>query len=80
MRYASPIYLTEVLSLWLYHGLRVVEFPTTYVGRGRGESKLRFVDLGKAALAAFEIAIRYHFTGFKPRLVGSSAEMDPRGE
>jgi dolichol-phosphate mannosyltransferase len=72
MKYASPIYLTEALSLWLYHGLRVVEFPTTYVGRGRGESKLRFVDLGRAALAAFEIAVRYHFTGFRPRTLESA--------
>jgi dolichol-phosphate mannosyltransferase len=79
MKYASPIYLTEALSVWMYHGLRVVEFPTTYVGRGRGESKLRFVDLGKAALAAFEIAVRYHFTGFKPQAVGSSAVVYPRG-
>ena len=65
IRYASPIYLTEVLALWLRKGLRVGEFRTTYVGRNEGISKLRFEDLAKAALAIFEVSFRYHFTGFK---------------
>jgi dolichol-phosphate mannosyltransferase len=64
IRYASPIYLTEVLSIWLSRRLRIVEFPTTYVGRGEGESKLRLTDLAKAALAIFEIAGRLHIFGF----------------
>jgi dolichol-phosphate mannosyltransferase len=33
IRYTSPIYLTEVLALWMHSGLRVREFPSTYVGR-----------------------------------------------
>ncbi|HEY2844665.1 MAG TPA: glycosyltransferase [Bryobacteraceae bacterium] len=65
IRYASPIYLTEVLALWLRCGLRVGEFRTTYVGRNEGISKLRFGDLAKAAVAIFEVSLRYHFTGFK---------------
>ena len=65
IRYASPIYLTEVLALWLAEGLRIREFPTTYIGRNEGVSKLRFVDLFKASLAVFEVALRYHATGFK---------------
>jgi hypothetical protein len=65
IRYASPIYLTEVLALWLRCGLRIGEFKTTYVGRNEGVSKLRFVDLFKAALAVFEVSLRYHVTGFK---------------
>ncbi len=64
IRYASPIYLTEVLALWLRNGLRIGEFKTTYVGRNEGISKLRFVDLFKAAFAIFEVSVRYHFTGF----------------
>jgi dolichol-phosphate mannosyltransferase len=66
IRYASPIYLTEVLALWLRHGVRVAEFQTTYVGRNEGVSKLRFIDLFKAVLAIFEVSFRYHVTGFKP--------------
>jgi len=65
IRYGSPIYLTEVLALWLRCGLRIGEFKTTYIGRNEGISKLRFGDLAKAAIAIFEISSRYHFTGFK---------------
>jgi hypothetical protein len=65
IRYASPIYLTEVLALWLAGGSRIQEFSTTYIGRNEGVSKLRFVDLFKASLAVFEVSLRYHVTGFK---------------
>ncbi len=64
IRYTSPIYLSEVLALWLGKGLRVREFPTTYVGRDEGLSKLRFVDYLKGSLGAFEIALRLRVTGF----------------
>jgi dolichol-phosphate mannosyltransferase len=67
IRYTSPIYLSEVLALWLRHGMRTTEFPTMYIGRNEGLSKLRVSDLGKAALGAFEIAARYHVTGFAAR-------------
>ena len=66
IRYSSPIYLTEVMALWLRNGLRFHEFKTTYVGRNEGVSKLRFIDLFKASLAVFEVSFRYHFTGFRP--------------
>src|SRR5215470_5427763 len=71
IRYASPIYLPEVLSIWLSRRLRIVEFPTTYIGRGEGESKLRLTDLAKAALAIFEIASRLHIFGFIPSSTAS---------
>jgi dolichol-phosphate mannosyltransferase len=64
IRYGSPIYLSEVLGIWIARGLRIREFQTTYVGRGEGESKLRIVDLVKAAIAVFEIAVRVHVVGF----------------
>jgi dolichol-phosphate mannosyltransferase len=65
-RYGSPIYLSEILALWMRSGLRVGEFKTVYVGRNEGISKLRMADLFKAGIAVFEIASRYHFTGFQP--------------
>jgi dolichol-phosphate mannosyltransferase len=64
IRYGSPIYLSEVLGLWIARGFRIREFQTTYVGRGEGESKLRIIDLVKAAIAVFEIALRVHLIGF----------------
>jgi len=63
--YGSPIYLSEVLALWLRAGLRVTEFPTVYVGRNEGVSKLRIADLVKASIAIFEISARYHVLGFR---------------
>ena len=67
IRYGSPIYLSEVLALWLRNGLRVTEFPTTYIGRQEGLSKLRIADLVKAVIAIFEISSRYHIFGFPKR-------------
>jgi dolichol-phosphate mannosyltransferase len=61
LRYGSPIYLTEVLALLLAHRMRVCEFPSTYVGRGEGLSKLRMIDLVKAGIAVLDIAARFHF-------------------
>ena len=60
LRYGSPIYLTEVLALLMAHRMRVHEFPGEYVGRGEGLSKLRPIDLLKAGIAVFDIALRFH--------------------
>jgi len=64
-RYGSPIYLSEVLALWMRSGFRIQEFDSVYVGRNEGLSKLRIIDLAKAAIAVFEIASRYHILGFR---------------
>jgi dolichol-phosphate mannosyltransferase len=80
-RYGSPIYLSEIMALWLHHGLRVAEFPSTYVRRNEGVSKLRIADLVKAAIAIFEISSRYHLLGFAllPDVSAATpeAELDP---
>jgi dolichol-phosphate mannosyltransferase len=64
VRYTSPIYLSEALAICLRDGHRVAEFPSIYVGRSEGLSKLRPVDLIKASLAILDIAFRYHGPGF----------------
>lgn len=64
IRYLSPIYLTEVLAIWLRNHMRVMEFPSIYVGRGEGVSKLRFRDLTKALVAVFSISWLYRFGTF----------------
>ena len=71
--YGSPIYLSEVLALWMHEGVRVVEFKSTYIGRNEGLSKLRVVDLLKASIAVFEIASRYHVRGFRRRAIRSAS-------
>ncbi len=64
IRYTSPIYLSELLAIWLKTGLKVIEIPTVYVGRNEGLSNLRMIDLAKASLAVLEISFRYHVRGF----------------
>ena len=65
IRYGSPIYLTEVMALWLKNGLRVIEIPGHYVGRNEGWSKVRLPDYVKASAGVIEIAFRYRVTGFR---------------
>jgi dolichol-phosphate mannosyltransferase len=67
IHYSSPIYLTEVLAIWLKNKLIIKEFASTYHGRMEGLSKLRFIDLFKAFFAVFEIAIRYYVIGFRKK-------------
>ena len=64
-RYGSPIYLSEILALWMRENLRIREFKSTYIGRNEGLSKLRMADLVKASIAVFEISLRYHLFGFR---------------
>lgn len=59
IRYGSPIYLSEVMAIWLHDGFRIAEFDSTYVGRHEGLSKLRPLDLLKAAIGICEITWRY---------------------
>jgi dolichol-phosphate mannosyltransferase len=58
IRYGSPIYLSEVMAIWLHDGFRIAEFDSVYVGRNEGLSKLRPLDLLKAALGVCEICWR----------------------
>jgi dolichol-phosphate mannosyltransferase len=60
IRYGSPIFLSEAMAIWLHDGFRIAEFESTYVGRNEGLSKLRPLDLVKAAIGICEIAWRYH--------------------
>ena len=71
------------MAIWISWKLRVVEFPTHYVGRNEGLSKLRPIDLMKASIAVFEIALRLHVLGFSriehPPLVSRVRLADRRG-
>lgn len=64
IRYGSPIYLSEVMGIWLSRGYRVIEVPGTYVGRMEGCSKVRINDYVKAAIGVIEITWRYRVKGF----------------
>jgi dolichol-phosphate mannosyltransferase len=69
IKYGSPIYLTEVMAIWIAHDLTIAEFPTHYVGRNEGLSKLRFIDLVKASVGILEVATRLHLN--KLEIAGS---------
>jgi dolichol-phosphate mannosyltransferase len=66
IRYGSPIYLTEVMAIWLTHRLRIVEIASHYVGRHEGFSKVILRDYVKAAIGILEISLRYRIFGFAP--------------
>jgi len=76
IRNSSPIYLSEVLAIWMKAGKKVVEFPSKYIGRNEGLSKLRTIDLVKALGAVLLIALRYHFLGFGNKS-GTSSKIKP---
>ncbi len=77
LRYGSPIYLSEVLAVLLARRARVLELPTTYLGRGEGLSKLRWTDLLKAGIAVLDIAARFHLNVLSPEAV-AAAQTPPR--
>jgi dolichol-phosphate mannosyltransferase len=66
IKYGNPIYLSEVMAIWLKNRMRVMEFASIYLGRNEGLSKVIYKDLVKAFFAIFEIAYRYYFEGFEP--------------
>jgi len=60
IRYTTPIYLSEILAIVLAENRRIAEYPSTYVGRIEGESKVRMSDFVEGVLALFDISYRYH--------------------
>ncbi len=64
IRYGSPVYLTEVMGIWLSHGLRVGDLRGDLRCRKEGLSKVRINDYVKAAIGVIEIATRFRVTGF----------------
>ncbi len=77
-RNGGPIYLSEVMGIWLREGMRIAEFPSVYVGRQKGSSKVIARDIFKAASSLFVIACRYRLLGF-PNAKGEGAELAGRG-
>ena len=78
LKYGTPIYLSEVLALWLRSGLKVAEFPSMYIGRQEGSSKLRLSDVMEAMYALVDIGWRYHISGFQPDATGGERLAGPR--
>jgi dolichol-phosphate mannosyltransferase len=57
--YDTPVYLVEMVAVWLSHGLRIVEMPTTYVERRVGVSKVLPSDFLRGAAGAVRVGLAY---------------------
>jgi dolichol-phosphate mannosyltransferase len=71
-RYASPVYLLEILAIWLANDCRVVEVPTHYVERAEGRSKVLVIDIVKGMFGMLDIAWRFRWRQY--RAAGLSRE------
>jgi len=62
----QPIYLTEVMAIWLKNCMRIVEFPSILHRAQRRIVEIALHRLAKAfGPRCFEIAFRYHVTGLR---------------
>jgi dolichol-phosphate mannosyltransferase len=57
--YETPVYLVEMLAVWMSNGLRIVEMPTTYRERSTGASKVVPRDFFIGALGALRVGMAY---------------------
>lgn len=64
--YDTPVYLIEMVAIWLSHGLRIVERPTLYVERKSGASKVIAMDFLRGAAGAARVAAAYRAGRFRP--------------
>lgn len=61
----GPLYLGEVLAIWLKNKLRIAEFPSVYLARDNGQSKVIVSDVLRSGLASFKIIYSYRLSNFK---------------
>lgn len=65
--YDTPVYLVEMVAIWLSHGLRIVEIPTTYCERRSGTSKVVPGDFLRGAAGAVHVGLAYRAGRFRSR-------------
>jgi dolichol-phosphate mannosyltransferase len=58
-RFEGPVYLVEMLAVWLAEGLQVVEMPTVYGIRRGGTSKVILRDFFEGFAGAIEVGRLY---------------------
>lgn len=75
-KYDGPIFLGEILTLWMKSGLRIGEFPSIYVGRQQGVSKVILNDVLSGFLAAIEISCRYHLKHFSKKKTADAGSLE----
>lgn len=63
--YDTPVYLVEMVAVWLSRGFRIVEMPTTYVERRQGDSKVIPSDFLRGAGGAVRVGIGYRLGRYR---------------
>lgn len=58
-QFTTPVYLIEMMAVWLSHGLRIVEFPTLYDSRAGGASKVSTADFVRCLPEALKLGWGY---------------------
>jgi dolichol-phosphate mannosyltransferase len=69
--YDTPVYLIEMVAIWLSHGLRIVEIPTVYRERATGASKVIPGDFLRGAAGAIRVGFAYRAGRFRSGRVRS---------
>lgn len=64
--YDTPVYMVEMMAIWLSHGMRFVEMPTTYDERRSGTSKVVPSDFLRGAAGAARVGLAYRAGHFRP--------------
>ncbi len=63
--YDTPVYLVEMVAIWLSHGLRIAELPTDYRERETGASKVIPADFLRGAAGAVRVGLAYRAGRFR---------------
>jgi dolichol-phosphate mannosyltransferase len=61
----TPVYLVEMVAIWLSHGLRIVETPIVYRERSTGASKVLPGDFLRGAAGALGVGLAYRAGRFR---------------
>ncbi len=64
--YTTPVYLIEMMAIWLANGMKIEEFPTLYADRVGGASKVSLVDPMRGFAGAFDVCRRFHRGQYRP--------------
>jgi glycosyltransferase involved in cell wall biosynthesis len=63
--YDTPVYLVEMLAIWLSRGLRIIEMPTINHERHTGTSKVVAGDFLRGAAGAVRVGLAYRAGHFR---------------
>ena len=55
----GPLYLFEILVIWISNGFTIKEFPTTYIEPGNSISKVMLLDFLKSFFSLLGVVFRY---------------------